>query len=321
MTTSTAPPVGFVIGSEVRTDSDQTIQSVNPATGQVDHEVFAARPRHVDEAVTVAARAAADTTWRSMLPHARARILYRIGELVEANAERLALLQMRENGKVFSECLSQATAAAGVFRYFAAVCEVLGSDVTPPRGPYLSLVAYEPYGVVGALTPWNSPLTMDAQKVAPALAAGNAVVLKPSETTPTTALELAAMALEAGLPPGLFNVLPGRGDVGAAVVSHPGVRMVSFTGGTDTGRAVARAAAARLLPVALELGGKSPHIVFADADMDGAIEAVVGGIFEGSGQSCVAGSRLFVDRPVCPQVVDAVVARARSLRIDLPDAP
>jgi betaine-aldehyde dehydrogenase len=317
MKTSTASPVGFVIGSEVRTDSDQTIQSVNPATGQVDHEVFAARPRHVDEAVTVAARAAADTRWRSMLPHARARILYRVGDLVEASAERLALLQMRENGKVFSECLSQATAAAGVFRYFAAVCEVLGSDVTPSRGPYLSLVAYEPYGVVGALTPWNSPLTMDSQKVAPALAAGNAVILKPSETTPTTALELAAMALEGGLPPGLFNVLPGRGDVGATVVSHPGVRMVSFTGGTHTGRAVARAAAARLLPVALELGGKSPHIIFADADIEAAAKGAWLGINVNAGQICSAGSRLFVQSTV----YDQAVARLKHLNSTLTIGP
>jgi len=228
---------------------------------------------------------------------------------------------MRENGKVFAECLAQANAAAGVFRYFAAVCEVTGSEVTPPRGPYLSLVVHEPYGVVGALTPWNSPLTMEAQKVAPALAAGNAVILKPSETTPTTALELASTALEAGLPPGLLNVLPGRGDVGAAVVAHPGVRMVSFTGGTATGRAIARAAAERLLPVTLELGGKSPHIVFGDADIDRAVEAVTEGIFEGGGQSCVAGARLFVERTVHDDVVDAVVARARALRVDLPDAP
>ena len=313
--------IGLLIGSEVRTDSDETIPSTNPADGTVNHHVLAATPRHVDHAVRVATRAATDKAWRTMAPHARARVLHRIGDLVEAKAELLATVQMRENGKVFAECLAQASAAAGVFRYFAAVCEVTGSEVTPPRGPYLSLVVHEPYGVVGALTPWNSPLTMEAQKVAPALAAGNAVILKPSETTPTTALELASIALEAGLPPGLLNVLPGRGDVGAAVVAHPGVRMVSFTGGTATGRAVAGAAAERLVPAALELGGKSPHIVFGDADLARAVAAVVGGIFEGSGQSCVAGSRLFVERTVYDDVVGAVVARARSLRVDLPDAP
>jgi betaine-aldehyde dehydrogenase len=313
--------VGFLIGSDVRTDSEETIPSTNPANGIVDHEVFAASPRHVDLAVGAATRAAADRGWRAMAPHARARVLHRIGDLLEVDAERLARVQMGENGKIYAECVAQANAAAGVFRYFASVCEVVGSEVTPPRGPYLSLVVHEPHGVVGVLTPWNSPLTMEAQKVAPALAAGNAVILKPSETTPTTALELASITLEAGLPPGLLNVLPGRGDVGAAVVAHPGVRMVSFTGGTATGRAVGRAAAERLVPAALELGGKSPHIVFGDADIDRAVDAVVGGIFEGSGQSCVAGSRLFVDRTVHDDVLDAVVARARSLRVDLPDTP
>jgi len=321
MTAPARPAIGFRIGSEVRMDSDETIRSTNPANGTVNHEVVAATPRHVDAAVDAATRAAADTAWRAMAPAARARLLHRIGDMVEADAERLATVQMRENGKILAECLAQAKAAAAVFRYFAAVCEVTGSDVTPPRGPYLSLAVHEPYGVVGALTPWNSPLTMEAQKVAPALAAGNAVILKPSETTPTTALELASIALEAGLPPGLLNVLPGRGDVGAAVVAHPGVRMVSFTGGTATGRVVARAAAQRLVPAALELGGKSPHIVFRDADIDRAVEAVAGGSFEGSGQSCVAGSRLFVDRTIHDDVLEAVVARARSLRVDLPDAP
>jgi betaine-aldehyde dehydrogenase len=309
------------VGAELRTDADDTIQSIDPASGIVNHEVFAASARHVDLAVADARRASADPGWRSMLPHSRARILGRIGDALEANAERLAIVQMRENGKVLGECVAQARAAADVFRYYAAVCEVMGSEVTPPRGPYLSLVAYEPFGVVAAITPWNSPLTMEAQKVAPALAAGNAVILKPSETTPTTALELAALVRDAGLPPGLCNVLPGRGDVGAALVDHPGVRMVSFTGGTATGRAVATAAAARVIPVALELGGKSPHVVFADADLDRAVEAVSTGIFEGSGQSCVAGSRLFVERAVYDEVLERVVARARSLRVGLPDVP
>lgn len=321
--TALVPPqtVGFTIGSELRTDSEETIRSVNPANGAINHEVCVATPRHIQQAVDAAGRAAAERSWRSMLPHLRARILYRIGDVLEANAERLADVQMRENGKVLRECRAQANASAAVFRYYAAVCEATGSETTPPRGPYLSVVAYEPYGVVAALTPWNSPLTMNAQKVAPALAAGNAVILKPSETTPTIAIDLALLALDAGLPPGLLNVLPGRGDVGAAVVGHPGVRMVSFTGGTETGRAVARAAADRLVPVALELGGKSPHIVFADADLDRAVEAVAEGIFEGSGQSCVAGSRLLVERSVYDQVCEAVVARARSIRVDLPDAP
>jgi betaine-aldehyde dehydrogenase len=183
------------------------------------------------------------------------------------------------------------------------------------------MTTFEPYGVVAAITPWNSPLTMEAQKVAAALAAGNAVILKPSEVTPSCALELGRAALDAGLPPGILNVLSGTGiEAGQALVCHPDVRMVSFTGGTHSGRQIARLAADKLMPVALELGGKSPHIVFADADLDAAAASVAGGIFEGSGQSCVAGSRLFVQRKCYEAVVDKVVQHARQLALGLPES-
>ena len=301
-------------------DTPETLRSVNPATGKVDHEVRAATPEHVHRAVEAAARAA--SSWRSSLPHQRAAILHRIGELIAANADRFARLQMIENGKIWSECVAQVKSAAATFRYYAAVCETTGSELTPARGPYVSMSVHEPYGVVAAITPWNSPITLEAQKVAPALAAGNAVVLKPSELTPSPALELGRVALEAGLPPGVLNVLPGAGGVvGAALVEHPGTKMVSFTGGTTIGRRIAAVAANKLIPVVLELGGKSPHIVFADANIEAATAAIASGIFEGSGQSCVAGSRLFVQRAVLERVVDAVLKIARSLRVDLPDAP
>ncbi len=314
-------PQPMLIGGEW-VESAQSLVSTNPATGQVNHLVAAAGAVQLDQAVDTAARAAAARAWREMLPHQRAGILHRIGELMTANAERFARLQMLENGKVWSECVAQVRSAAATFRYFAGVCETLGSDVTPARGNYVSLTVHEPYGVVAAITPWNSPMTMEAQKVAPALAAGNAVILKPSELTPSPALELGRFALEAGLAPGLLNVLPGTGgSVGAALVRHPGVKMVSFTGGTASGRRIAAMAAEKLMPVALELGGKSPHVVFADADLEAAAQAVASGIFEGSGQSCVAGSRLFVQRSVFQQVVERVTAIASSLRIDLPDAP
>jgi len=295
--------------------------SVNPATGETNHEVAAAGPRTVDEAVRNAAQASKAAAWTQMLPMQRARILFGIADRMERDSDQLARLQMLENGKVWSECVKQVKSAAATFRYYGAVCETTGSEVTPARGNYLSMTAYEPYGVVAAITPWNSPLTMEAQKIAPALAAGNAVVLKPSEVTPSTGLAVGRIALEAGLPPGLLNVLPGTGhDVGAALVAHPLVRMVSFTGGTESGRRIAEVAARKLMPVALELGGKSPHIVFADADIDAAVAAVADGIFEGSGQSCVAGSRLFVQRSVQAEVVRKLTERARSLRVDLPDA-
>lgn len=312
----------LLIGGEWRSDTDDAIVSVNPATGQVNYEISAATPRHVDAAVDSAQRAAAASGWRDLLPHRRARLLAKLADAIEARSEDLARIQMLENGKVLAECRPQAASAAATFRYYAAVCETLGSEVTPPRGSYLAMTVYEPYGVVAAITPWNSPLTMEAQKVAPALAAGNAVILKPSEVTPSAALALGQAALDAGIPSGILNVLPGTGAVaGDALVRHPGVKFVSFTGGTASGRRIAAIAAEKLMPVALELGGKSPHVVFADADLDAAAAAVADGIFEASGQSCVAGSRLFVQRPAYQHVLGLVAERARALKLDLPDAP
>lgn len=295
--------------------------SVNPATGAVNYEVAAAGAVLADAAVRNAYDAAHSKAWRQMLPPQRAAILSRIADGIERRSEELAKLQMLENGKVWRECKVQVQSAASTFRYYAAVCETTGSEVTPSRGDYLSMSVYEPYGVVAAITPWNSPMTMEAQKVAPALAAGNAVVLKPSEITPSPALLLAEIASQAGLPPGILNVLPGTGaQVGAALVEHPKVRMVSFTGGTESGRRIAEAAARKLMPVALELGGKSPHIVFNDAPLDAAVAALAGGIFEGSGQSCVAGSRAFVQRGIYDELLAKLVAKAHSLKLDLPDA-
>lgn len=300
----------------------QPLTSVNPAIGVINYEVAAAGAETVDRAVRNATQAFRQRAWREMLPMQRARILFGIADGMERESDMLARLQMMENGKVWSECVKQVKSAAATFRYYGAVCETTGSEVTPARGDYVSMTAYEPYGVVAAITPWNSPLTMEAQKIAPALAAGNAVVLKPSEVTPSTGLAVARIALKAGLPPGILNVLTGTGlDVGAALVSHPLVRMVSFTGGTESGRRIAEVAARKLMPVALELGGKSPHILFEDADIDAAVAAVADGIFEGSGQSCVAGSRLFVQKSIHDLVVKKLVERARSLRVDLPDAP
>ncbi len=319
--TASPPPKPMLIGGEAISNTGDPLLSINPANGELNHAICAADAADVAHAVDVATRAAGEPAWRNLLPHQRATILHRIADLMQRDAELFAHLQMIENGKVRSECVTQVRSAAATFRYYAGVCETQGSELTPARGDYLSMTLHEPYGVVAALTPWNSPLTMEAQKVAPALAAGNAVILKPSELTSSPALELGRIALEAGLPAGLLNILPGTGAVaGAALVAHPGVKMVSFTGGTASGRRIATVAAQKLMPVALELGGKSPHVVFEDTDIAAAIDAVSGGIFEGSGQSCVAGSRLFVQRSVQGRVVDLLVQRARSLRVDLPDA-
>jgi betaine-aldehyde dehydrogenase len=250
-----SPLEPFLIGERWIREAEHTLSSVNPANGHVNCEVCAATPGHVEAAVAAARDAASAASWRHMLPHKRARLLAAVADLIETRAEDLARMQMQQNGKVLAECRAQAAAAAATFRYYAAVCETLGAEVTPTRGAYLSMTVYEPYGVVAAITPWNSPLTMETQKVAPALAAGNAVILKPSEVTPLTALALGRAALEAGVPPGIVNVLPGTGAVaGEALVRHPGVRFVSFTGGTASGRWIASIAAEKLMPVALEGG-------------------------------------------------------------------
>ncbi len=298
------------------------MRSTNPATGEEIARVAVTSLAELDRVVARAWTAFDTSGWKALLPHKRAVVLQAIADGLAAEKEALARLQMQDNGKPLAECRGMVESAIGTFRYYAGVCETLETDVTPARGDYLSITVLEPYGVVAAITPWNSPIMNDATKVAPALAAGNAVILKPSEDSPLLAPELARIARAAGLPADLLQVVQGRGaDLGAALVAHPGVRMISFTGGTTTGRAIGTVAADRLVPVALELGGKSPHVVFADADRAHAVAAVVAGIFGSAGQSCVAGSRLFIEASVYDEVLAQVVARTRTLRVAAPDAP
>ncbi|CAN7771737.1 aldehyde dehydrogenase [Variovorax sp. LjRoot290] len=312
----------FLIGSTWTTGEGQPFESINPATGQRNALIGSASKADVDRAVRTAKAAQASPEWRQMLPHKRAAILHRIADLIEAHAEELADAQMRQNGKLRHECVAQAAGGAAAYRYFASICETMPSEVAPSRGDHLAMVMYEPYGVVAAITPWNSPLTLESQKVAAALAAGNAVVLKPSEFTPTISLSVAALALEAGLPPGILNVVTGLGlETGSALVAHPDVRLISFTGGTATGKAIAREAAGRMAAVALELGGKSPHIVFADADLDKALQGVLHGVFSSSGQSCIAGTRLFVERGIYDDFVGRLADATKALRVGPPDEP
>ena len=314
----------FRLGSQWRTGlgGKDVITSINPADGSVAGVVTRARCADVDEAVAVAWDAFRNKPWRKLRLDQRATTLYEIGRRLAAERESLARLQMRDSGKPWKECLNMVDMASGHFRYYAAVCETWQNEVTPARGEYFSMALAEPFGVVACITPWNSPIMNEAQKAAPALAAGNAVLIKPSEETPQLAIELARICSEAGLPEGLLTVLPGYGeDVGAALVKHPGVRMVSFTGGTETGRAIAQIAGQRLIPVGLELGGKSPHIVFEDADFDKAVAGVMSGIYGSAGQSCVAGSRLFVQKSIYDRFIKELVARTAQVRVGLPDDP
>lgn len=311
----------FPINGQWVDGAGEPLTTYNPANGEINAVIGTPNDAQVDLAVTGAERARDLSGWSRLKPHARAAQLHAIANALQSNVEHMARQQMLENGKSIRECRAQAAGAVATFRYYASVCETTEEAMPPPRGNYLSLTVREPYGVVAAITPWNSPLTMEAQKVAPALAAGNAVILKPSELTTLPSLALAQACEQAGLPGGLLSVLPGHGrTVGAALVKHPLVRMVSFTGGTATGRMLAVTAAQRLIPIALELGGKSPQIVFEDADLPAAARGVIDGIFEGLGQSCVAGSRLFVQRGVYEAMLAQLVERTQSLRIGNPES-
>ncbi|RVT97785.1 aldehyde dehydrogenase [Rhodovarius crocodyli] len=295
--------------------------STNPATGEVVGKVQVTTTDELDAMVGRAWHAYHNSGWKSLLPHRRALVLNAIADGIAAEKEALATLQMKDNGKPLAECRGMVESAIGTFRYYAGVCETIETNVTPSRGEYVSFTVLEPFGVVAAITPWNSPIMNDATKVAPALAAGNAVLLKPSEDSPLLGPELARIALKAGLPADMLQVVQGKGaDIGAALVAHPGVRMVSFTGGTTTGRAIGRTCGDKLIPVALELGGKSPHVVFADANIEHAVAAVVAGIFGSAGQSCVAGSRVMIEESIYDEVLAQIVARAKTLKVLPPDA-
>ncbi|MFC7307223.1 aldehyde dehydrogenase [Streptomyces monticola] len=310
------PPDEVLIAGRWSTGSGRVSDVIDPATGRTLMKLHTASAADVHEAAGRAARAAADPAWRDLAPHLRARHLHRIAELIDRGAGLLAAVQTADTGKSRTETRALVASAAGTFRYAAALLETGEDALTPARGSYLTVSTHEPIGVVGAIAPWNSPVASDAQKIAPALAAGNAVLLKPADWTPLTSLVLGRIITESGLPEGLLSVLPGPGAVtGDAIVRHPAVGKVSFTGGTATGRRIAQAAAEKLMPVSLELGGKSPTVVFSDADAEQALAGVMFGVFSSSGQSCIAGSRLFVAREIYEEFLGELVERTRALRI------
>jgi betaine-aldehyde dehydrogenase len=290
-----------------------------PATGEVVARLRAPSLADVDEAIARADQAFRISGWAQRKPHERAAVLYRVASLIRERAEPLAQRQRLDNGKPISETRALVASAAGTFQFFASACETLEETITPSRGDFMTMSVYEPMGVVAAITPWNSPIASEAQKVAPALAAGNAVVIKPAEATPLMALELAAICEEAGVPKGLISVLPGRGSViGDAITKHPLVKRVSFTGGTSTGKHIAHIAADKMMPVSLELGGKSATMVLDDADLDHAVNGVLYGIFSSSGEACIAGSRLFVARKLYGEFMERLATRTAALRVGDP---
>lgn len=308
-----------LIGGRWRDGSGPLYSTEYPADGSVVAELRAASVADADEAVQAAEAARHRPSWAGLKPHQRALLLHRMAAGIRERAEELAQLQRLDNGKPVSETRALVASAAGTFQYFAAACETLEDQVTPARGDYLTMSLHEPIGVVAAITPWNSPIASEAQKMAPALAAGCPVVIKPAEITPRMAIELARIGEAAGIPPGILSVLPGKGALlGDALVRHPLVKRVAFTGGTSVGLGIARLAADKLMGVSLELGGKSPTIVCADADLDHAVAGVLFGIFSSSGESCIAGSRAFVHCSVYAAFRERLLAGARALRVGDP---
>ena len=308
-------------GRWVDSRSGEIFESVDPFTGRP----WAVVPRAGEEDVDAAVRAAraAFETWARTTGVERARLMRRLADLIADNASRIAVVETTDNGKLIREMEGQLRGLADHYHYFAGAADKIHGETLPSdRSNFFIYTLREPVGVVAAITPWNSPVLLMSWKLAPALAAGCTFVVKPAEQAPASTLEFAALVEEAGFPPGVFNVVTGYGpDAGAALVSHPGVDKVAFTGSTAVGKAIMKGAADHLARVSLELGGKSPHIVFADADLDAAANGVVAGIFAATGQTCMAGSRLFVEDPVHDELVERLADRARAIRLGDPLEP
>ncbi|TMC83062.1 MAG: aldehyde dehydrogenase family protein [Chloroflexi bacterium] len=310
----------FIGGRWVESAGGRTFATRDPATGEVLANVAEANAEDVDRAVAAARKSFDRGTWRELPPAERAKVLWKIGDMIEERATELAQLETLDNGMPINDALLfHAPLAAATFRYYAGwVTKLDGAtqQVSFP-GQYLSYTLREPVGVVGQIIPWNFPLLMAAWKLAPALACGNSVVLKPSEETPLSALRLAELLQEAEVPDGVVNVIPGFGEVaGARLAAHPDVDKIAFTGSTDVGKLIAKASAdSNLKRVSLELGGKSPNIVFADADLIKAASGAFLGIFFNQGQVCSAGSRLFVQEKVYDQTLDELLKTIADTRI------
>jgi aldehyde dehydrogenase (NAD+) len=294
--------------------SGKTMPVVNPATEEVIAEVPSADRGDVDLAVA-AARAALAGPWSKLSARERGRLVRRLGERLMERADDVARLETLHNGKPISESRQiEIPAAAECFEYYGGWSDKVMGETIPVKGNHLTYTLREPVGVVAAIVPWNFPLLLAAWKIAPALACGNAVIVKPASQTPLTALALGELAMEVGFPPGVLNVVTGAGSiVGQALVEHPGIDKIAFTGDTSTGRSIMRGAADTLKKITLELGGKSPNIVLADADIDAAIRGATIGIFYGKGEVCAAGSRLLVDRSIKDEFLDKLAARANKM--------
>ncbi|WP_416048872.1 aldehyde dehydrogenase [Cupriavidus basilensis] len=310
----------FIDGTFVNASDGRWFETQNPFTGKAWAEVARGTAADVDRAAGAADRAFRAGPWAALTATQRGALLRRLGDLIARDAERLAEFEVQDNGKLLAEMSGQVKYLPQWFYYFGGLADKIEGTVIPlDKKGYFNYTRSEPLGVVAAITPWNSPLMLLAWKIAPALASGCTVVVKPSEFTSVSALELALLVQEAGFPPGVFNVVTGFGaEVGSPLVTHPLVRKVTFTGSDATGRVINQQCAAQFKHVSLELGGKSPNIVFNDANLDDAVNGAVSGIFAASGQTCIAGSRLLLQQDIHDAFVEKLVALARTAKLGNP---
>ena len=306
----------WIDGEWVPAVSGKTFEVLNPATREVIARAPDSGPEDVDRAVRAARRAFDQDGWPSLSARERGRILFRLGDHLRAHAREFAELESRNNGKPVAEAGGDVGDASFCFEYYGGMATKIRGDVLTIPDNAISLALKEPVGVAGQIVPWNYPLMMAVQKIAPALAAGCTVVLKPAEQTPMTITLLAKAFADAGVPKGVINIVHGLGETaGAPIVSHPGVEKIAFTGSTAVGKAIMREAANTLKRVSLELGGKSPNIFFADADFEAAVDGALFGVFVNQGEVCSAGSRVLVQRPIYKRLLDAMVEQAKTIRV------
>ena len=309
----------FINGEYTDPDSGEWFDSENPYTGEVWAQIAKGNAADIDKAVG-AAKAAFENGWGRSSPTYRGKLLNKLAELLERDAERLGKLEVQDNGKLLAEMGSQTRYIGEWYRYFGGLADKIEGTVIPTDKPNMfNFTRYEPFGVVGLITPWNSPLLLVAYKLAPALAAGNTAVIKPSEFTSASTVEMMALIKEAGFPDGVVNVVTGYGaEVGAPLVDHPDVEKIAFTGSDTSGQKIYENGAKKLIPVTLELGGKSPNIVFDDADREAAVMGAISGIFAATGQTCIAGSRLLVQRSMHDEFVSRLIEVAKTAKIGDP---
>jgi acyl-CoA reductase-like NAD-dependent aldehyde dehydrogenase len=309
----------FIGGEEVASASGRTFSSIDPSTGQEIAQVAFGDAEDVDRAVAAGRAAFESGSWAKSAPGQRATVLRKLADLIRQDADRIGRIESRDTGKPLAQATAEVNLGADFFTYFAGHAELPNGRTYPADAGYFVYSVREPYGVVGAISPWNYPFLLACWKTAPALAVGNSVVLKMAEQTPLSTAELGRLTLEAGMPAGVFNVVHGDGPTtGAALVAHPHVKKLTFTGSTAVGQAILRSAADHIKSVHLELGGKTPNLVFADADIDQAIAGSLFTAFYNTGQICTSGSRLLVQRSDADRIIDAFVERARGIKVGDP---